>query len=107
MTPKQFKQHRKDLGLTQKQLASELGLAKNGNQYIRMIEKGEREPSGVLIMGFERLILIEGIQKILIEAIYSKKADSLSEVRKLIESAITLINLKEIFNQIKMKFLLS
>lgn len=56
MTPNQFKQNREDLGLTQKQLASELRLAKNGNQYIRMIEKGKKEPSGVLIRCFEFII---------------------------------------------------
>lgn len=57
MTPQQFKQHRKALNLTQKQLADELGLTpKNGKQYIRMIERGIREPSGVLIRCFELLI---------------------------------------------------
>lgn len=56
MTPDEFKQHRKALNLTQMELASELGLAKNGNQYIRMIEKGKKEPSGMLIRCFELFI---------------------------------------------------
>lgn len=59
MTPQEFKQHRKDLGLTQHQLADSLGLSsKNGRNYIRMIEKGKREPSDVLL-GFLKLIIKE------------------------------------------------
>jgi len=57
MTPQQFKNHRKDLGLNQKQLAYELRLSpNNGMNYIRMIEKGKKEPSGVLIRCFELII---------------------------------------------------
>lgn len=57
MTPKQFKQHRLSLNLTQKQLADKLGLSpKYGDDYIRMIEKGKREPSGVLLKLFEYVI---------------------------------------------------
>jgi len=59
MTPKQFKQHRKDLNLTQSQLADKLGLSiKNGGNYIRMIENGKKEPSDVLL-GFLELIIKE------------------------------------------------
>ncbi len=59
MTLNEFKQHRKDLNLTQSQLADKLGLSPtNGRHYIRMIEKGKREPSGVLI-GFFKLIIKE------------------------------------------------
>jgi transcriptional regulator with XRE-family HTH domain len=54
MTPKQFKQTRKDLNLTQRQLAKELGLSeKNGDVYIRKVENGRCEPSGLLIKCFE------------------------------------------------------
>ncbi len=54
MTPKQFKQARKDLNLTQRQLAKELGLSeKNGDVYIRKVENGGCEPSGLLIRCFE------------------------------------------------------
>ena len=61
MNKEQFKQHRKDLNLTQTQLADELGLSyKNGRHYIRMIEKGKSEPSGVLIRCFEFLIDVLG-----------------------------------------------
>lgn len=59
MTPKQFKQHRKDLNLTQRELANKLRLKpKYGNQYITMIEKGKKVPSDVLI-GFLELIIKE------------------------------------------------
>ena len=57
MTPKQFKSNRKALNLTQSELAHKLGLSpKNGANYIRMIEKGDKTPSGVLIRCFEYLI---------------------------------------------------
>ena len=57
MTPSQFKQHRKSLNLTQSQLADKLGLSpKYGDDYIRMLEKGNRKPSGVLIRCFEFVI---------------------------------------------------
>ena len=49
MTPQEFKQIRKELNLTQRQLAQELGLSKNGRGYIVKIENGKREPSGLLI----------------------------------------------------------
>jgi transcriptional regulator with XRE-family HTH domain len=50
MTPEQFKQTRKDLNLTQRQLARELGLSEdNGDRYIRRIESGEKKPSGLLL----------------------------------------------------------
>jgi transcriptional regulator with XRE-family HTH domain len=54
MTPQQFKEKRKDLNLTQRQLAKELGLSeKNGDVYIRKVENGRCEPSGLLIKCFE------------------------------------------------------
>lgn len=54
MTPQQFKQTRKDLKLTQRQLAKELGLSeKNGDVYIRKVENGRCEPSGLLLKCFE------------------------------------------------------
>lgn len=54
-----FKQNRKDLNLTQSQLADKLGLSsKYGDDYIRMIEKGKREPGDSLI-GFLKLIIKE------------------------------------------------
>lgn len=49
MTPQQFKQIRKDLNLTQRQLAQELGLSKNGRTYIVKVENGKSNPSGLLI----------------------------------------------------------
>ena len=43
MTPQQFKQTRKDLNLTQKQLAIKLGLSeKNGGNHIRRREQQEK-----------------------------------------------------------------
>ena len=60
--PRRFKQTRKDLNLTQRQLAKELGLSeKNGDVYIRKVENGRCEPSGV----FDRRIL--GIKECLEE----------------------------------------
>tara|TARA_R110000868_G_C10972986_1_gene771175 strand:- start:53748 stop:53933 length:186 start_codon:yes stop_codon:yes gene_type:complete len=54
MKAKDFKQARKDLGLTQRKLAIELGLSvKNGDVYIRRVENGGQEPSGLLIKCFE------------------------------------------------------
>ena len=56
MTPQQFKQKRKELNLTQEQLANELGLSpKNGSRQIRGIESGERKPSNLLLRCFELL----------------------------------------------------
>ena len=54
MKAKDFKQARKDLGLTQRKLAIELGLSvKNGGVYIRRVENGKQEPSGLLVKCFE------------------------------------------------------
>ena len=63
MTPQEFKKHRKNLGLTQQQLADKLGLSsKYGDDYIRMIEKGKKVPSGVLIRCFELFIEKPGLK---------------------------------------------
>lgn len=60
MKAKDFKQTRKDLGLTQRQLAKELGLSeKNGDVYIRRVENGGCEPSGLLIRCFEFFIKLQ------------------------------------------------
>ena len=56
MSPQEFKQNRQKLGLTQRQLARELGLAKNGDVYIRKIENGRGNPSGLIIKCFELFI---------------------------------------------------
>lgn len=54
MTPQQFKQKRKELNLSQKELANELGLATaNGDRQIRGIETGSRKPSKLLVRCFE------------------------------------------------------
>jgi len=54
MTQQEFKQIRKNLGLTQKQLALELGLSsKNGGNYIRKVETGRSNPSGLLLKCLE------------------------------------------------------
>lgn len=50
-----IKQIRQELGLTQRQLANELGLAKNGDVYIRKVENGRAEPSGLLLKAVEML----------------------------------------------------
>lgn len=51
-----IKQIRKALGLTQRQLAKELGLSdKNGDVYIRKVENGKTNPSGLLIKAIELL----------------------------------------------------
>lgn len=42
MTPKEFKEARKRLGFTQRALASEWGMGKNGERTIRRWETGER-----------------------------------------------------------------
>lgn len=56
ITPQQFKQTRKDLNLTQKQLAIKLGLSeKNGGNHIRRIENNKRHPSGSLLKALELL----------------------------------------------------
>ncbi len=51
MTSQQFKQKRKELNLTQKQLAKELGL--QNDRHIRYIESGQKELKGVLLKCFE------------------------------------------------------
>ena len=54
MTPQEFKSNRKKLNLTQRRLAAELGLSKkNGDVYIRKVENGRGNPSGLLIKCFE------------------------------------------------------
>lgn len=50
-----IKQIREDLGLTQRQLANELGLAKNGDVYIRKVENGKTEASGLLLKAAKML----------------------------------------------------
>jgi len=55
-----IKQIRKELGLTQRQLAKELGLAKNGDVYIRKVENGRAQPSGLLLKALEMLCKIKG-----------------------------------------------
>lgn len=57
-----IKETRKALGLTQRQLANELGLAKNGDVYIRKIENGRAEPSGLLLKALELLCYKKGLQ---------------------------------------------
>jgi len=69
MTPNEFKQIRKDLNLTQRQLASELGLSKNGRCYIVKVENGRSDPSGLLIKALmllkENRDLIKKIKKVI------------------------------------------
>lgn len=57
-----FKANRKALGLTQEQLAKELGLAKNGKTTIRRIEAGANA-SGLLLRCFELLIELKRLTK--------------------------------------------
>ena len=57
-----IKQIRKELGLTQRQLAKELGLAKNGDVYIRKIENGRAEPSGLLLKALEMFCVLKGLE---------------------------------------------
>lgn len=59
MTPKQFKQKRKDLDITQRELAKDLGLAKNGNVTIRRIENGKANSSDLLQTCFKYYILLK------------------------------------------------
>lgn len=58
-----LKQIRKDLGLTQRQLANELGLAKNGDVYIRKVENGRAEASGLLLKAAKMLHELKRIDK--------------------------------------------
>tara|TARA_R110000868_G_scaffold48418_1_gene157271 strand:+ start:31 stop:207 length:177 start_codon:yes stop_codon:yes gene_type:complete len=56
MNSAQFKKHRKDLNLTQRQLAIKLGLSENnGGNHIRRIENNKRNPSGSLLKALELL----------------------------------------------------
>lgn len=55
ITEMNIKQIRKELGLTQRQLADELGLAKNGDVYIRKVENGKTEASGLLLKAAKML----------------------------------------------------
>ena len=65
MKSNRFKQTRKDLNLTQRQLAKELGLSeKNGDRYIRGIESGDREASGLLLRCLELLKFYNTYHKI-------------------------------------------
>jgi transcriptional regulator with XRE-family HTH domain len=58
-----IKEIRKELGLTQRQLASELGLAKNGDVYIRKVENGRAEPSGLLMRAVEMFYQLKKLGK--------------------------------------------
>lgn len=46
MTPETFKSIRKRLGLSQSELAQVLRLGNNAGRYVRMLESGDRAPSG-------------------------------------------------------------
>ena len=58
-----IKQIRKDLGLTQRQLAKELGLAKNGDVYIRKVENGRAQPSRLLLKALEMFCELKKYEK--------------------------------------------
>lgn len=58
-----LKEIRKELGLTQRQLAAELGLAKNGDVYIRKVENGRADPSGLLMRAVEMLYQLKKLDK--------------------------------------------
>lgn len=63
ITKQNFKENRKKAGLTQKQLAKELGLSeKNGDVYIRKVENGKGEPSGLLCRCFEFFIKLKNLK---------------------------------------------
>ena len=68
MTPQEFKKIRKELNLTQRQLANELGLSKNGKVYIMKIETGRSDPSGLLLRALmllkENKEIIKKIKKV-------------------------------------------
>lgn len=54
MTPQEFKQKRKELNLTQKKLAKELGLSEiNGDVYVRRVENGGCKPSNLFTKCFQ------------------------------------------------------
>lgn len=61
---KTIRQIRRSLKLTQRQLASELGLAKNGNVTIRRIEKGQSSPSGLIQRCFEFFYFISSDEEV-------------------------------------------
>lgn len=63
MNPQQLKQTRKKLGLTQRQLAKELGLAKNGDVYIRKLENDRAQPSSLLLKCLELLVKVKNYEK--------------------------------------------
>lgn len=54
MTPEAFKSIRLRAGLSQSELAARLRLS-DGTRYIRMLEKGERNPSGPITLLMELL----------------------------------------------------
>ncbi len=53
MTPKEFKELRLKLGLTQKELAEELGYKESGDRLIRGVEKGEFSLTNKMRLHFE------------------------------------------------------
>ena len=55
MTATEFKAIRQRAGLTQSGLAARVRLGDNGGRYIRMIETGDRSPSGPLEICMELL----------------------------------------------------
>ena len=72
MSPDQFKQNRKALGLTQKKLGNELRVT---SRHISYIETNVRKPSGVLIKCFELLMLTKA--KMVMYDEYSEKSKEL------------------------------
>ena len=65
MTPTEFKNRRKNLRMSQKQLAGALGLSSNGDAYIRRIEGGKDAPSGSLLQCFRYLEILQKKHKII------------------------------------------
>lgn len=61
MTPTEFKSIRQRAGLTQSGLAAFLRLGDNGGRYVRMIEAGDRNPSGPICYLME--LLGDGVLK--------------------------------------------
>jgi DNA-binding transcriptional regulator YiaG len=55
MTPATFKAIRERARLTQSGVAARLRLGDNGGRYIRMIEAGDRTPSGPIVLLMELL----------------------------------------------------
>ena len=58
-----IKEIRKELGLTQRKFAAELGLARNGDVYIRKVENGRAEPSGLLMRCAEMFYQLKKLGK--------------------------------------------